>query len=78
MVTIDVATAAEILLADYVPDGAVREERDGIVRTTVRVSHYHGFKRLIAGMAGMATVIEPAQARAVVEDWAATAVRQYP
>jgi len=78
MVTIDVATAAEILLADYVPDGAVREERDGIVRTTVRVSHYHGLKRLIAGMAGMATVIEPAQARAVVEDWAATAVRQYP
>jgi proteasome accessory factor C len=48
------------------------------VRTTVRVSHYHGLKRLIAGMAGMATVIEPAQARAVVEDWAATAVRQYP
>jgi proteasome accessory factor C len=78
LVTIDVEPGAEILLAEYVPDGAIREERDGIVRTTVRVSHYHGLKRLIAGMSGMATVVEPAEARAVVEAWAAAAVKRYP
>jgi len=77
LVTIDVTPAAEMLLADYVPDGALREERDGIVRTTVRVSHYHGLKRLITGMAGMATIVEPAEARAVVEEWAASAVERY-
>jgi proteasome accessory factor C len=77
LVTIDVAKAAEVLLADYVPEGAIREERDGIVRTTVRVSHYHGLKRLIAGMAGMATVVAPDDARAVIEDWAASAAKQY-
>jgi len=77
VVTIDIAAAAESLLADYVPDGAVRTEVDGRVRTTVRVSHYHGLKRLIASMPGVATVVEPAEARAVVAAWAAAGAARY-
>jgi proteasome accessory factor C len=77
VVTIDVAASAESLLADYIPTGAVRTERDGRVQTTVRVSHYHGLKRLIASMPGVATVISPPEARAVVAEWAAAGAARY-
>ena len=77
VVTIDVAPAAEALLADYIPDGAVRTEVDGRVRTTVRVSHYHGLKRLIASLPGVATVVEPAAARQIVADWASAGASRY-
>jgi proteasome accessory factor C len=77
VVTIDVAPAAEALLADYIPDGAVRTEVDGRVRTTVRVSHYHGLKRLMASLPGVATVVEPAAARQIVADWASAGARRY-
>ena len=77
IVTIDVVAAALPLIADYVPDGTASAEHDGLVRTTVRVSHYHGLKRLIARMPGVATVIEPAEARIVVEEWAAAGAARY-
>ena len=77
VVTIDVAPAAEALLADYIPDGAVRTEVDGRVRTTVRVSHYHGLKRLVASLPGVATVVEPAAARQMVAEWAAAGASRY-
>lgn len=77
IVTIDVAAAAAPLLADYIPEGANSEEHDGRLRTSVRVSHYHGLKRLIASMPGVATVIEPPEARAVVEQWAAVGAANY-
>lgn len=77
VVTIDVATSAEALLADYVPDGAVRTEVDGRVRTSIRVSHYHGLKRLIASMPGVATVVDPPAARAIVSQWASAAAERY-
>ena len=77
VVTLDVAAAAESLLADYVPEGAVRSEKDGRVRTTVRVSHYHGLKRLIGSMPGVATVVGPPEARAAVAAWAAAGAARY-
>jgi proteasome accessory factor C len=77
IVTIDVATSALPLLADYIPDGAVTAERNGRARTTIRVSHYHGLKRLIAGMPGLVTVIEPAEAREVVAGWATAGAARY-
>ena len=77
VVTIDVVPSAEALLVDYIPDGAVRTEIDGRVRTTVRVSHYHGLKRLIASMPGVATVVEPPEARAVVAGWASAGASRY-
>jgi proteasome accessory factor C len=77
VVTVDVTNSAAALLADYIPDGAVREQLEGRVRTTVRVSHYHGLKRLMASMSGVATVVEPAEARRVVAEWAAAGAARY-
>jgi proteasome accessory factor C len=86
-VTIDVASAALPLLADYLPDTAgsraatgpeiATPVASGFVRTTVRVSHYHGLKRLIASLPGVATVIAPAEARAAVLHWASAGVARY-
>ncbi len=77
IVTIDVASSAAPLLADYVPDGAVTLEKDGRLTTSVRVSHYHGLKRLIASMPGVAIVTGPPDARAAVRDWAAAGAERY-
>jgi proteasome accessory factor C len=77
IVTIDVAASAASLLADYIPDGAVTSEHDGRIRTAVRVSHYHGLKRLIASMPGVAVVLEPADARRAVAEWAAAGAARY-
>ncbi len=77
IVTIDVATAAAPLLADYIPDGAVTIETDGRLRTSVRVSHYHGLKRLIASMPGVVVVVDPPEARRAVEEWAAAGAARY-
>ena len=60
-VTIEVAPAAMPLLADYIPDGATSTEVDGRIRTTLRVSHFHGLKRLIASMPGVADRRRPAE-----------------
>lgn len=76
-VTIEVTPSAMPLLADYVPDGATTTEHEGRIRTTVRVSHYHGLKRLISSMPGVATVIAPPSARAAVESWAREAAARY-
>ena len=55
----------------------MRSEQNGRVRTTVRVSHYHGLKRLIASMPGVATVVGPPEARAAVAAWAAAGAARY-
>ena len=77
LVTIDVAPAAVPLVADYIPDGAVTIEVDGRQRTTVRVSHYHGLKRLVAGLPGVVTVVAPEEARRVVAEWTAAGAARY-
>jgi len=77
VVTIDVVSSALSLLADYIPDGAGHTESDGRVRTTVRVSHYHGLKRLIGSMPGVATVVEPPEAREIVAAWATAGAQRY-
>ncbi len=77
LVTIEVTPAAAVMVADYIPDDAERVERDGRVRTTVRVSHFHGLKRLIGSLPGAATVIAPPEARAVVAEWAAAGAARY-
>jgi len=77
VVVVDVTNSAAALLADYIPDGAERTEVDGRVRTTLRVSHYHGLKRLMASMPGVATVVDPPEARRVVAEWAAAGAARY-
>ncbi len=80
LVTIDVSASALPLVADYLPEGATATSpagSDGVVRTTVRVSHYHGLKRLIASMPGVATVVAPPEARAAVAEWARAGAERY-
>ncbi len=77
-VEIDVVPSAMPLLDDYIPDGARTEEHGtgaaARVRTVVRVSHFHGLKRLVAGMPGVVTVVGPPEARAAVREWAEAAL----
>lgn len=76
-VVIDVEASAMPLLADYIPDGARSKPNGGRIRTTVRVSHYHGLKRLIASMPGVVTVVSPPEARAAVAEWASAGAARY-
>jgi predicted DNA-binding transcriptional regulator YafY len=74
-VRLELATTALPLLADYRPE---RSEPVGTrTRTTLRVAHPHALKRLVTGLAGIVTVLEPAQSRRIVADWAAAGVAQY-
>jgi proteasome accessory factor C len=77
LVTIEVSASALPLIDDYIPDGSPREEQDGMVRTQLRVAHFHGLKRLVAGLSGVLTVLEPAEARRIVAEWAAAGADRY-
>jgi proteasome accessory factor C len=77
LVTVEVSASAVPLIEDYIPEGAAREERDGIVRTSVRVAHFHGLKRLVAGLSGVLTVLDPPEARRVVAEWARAGADRY-
>ncbi|ASD22135.1 MULTISPECIES: helix-turn-helix transcriptional regulator [Cryobacterium] len=76
-VTIELPAAALELLADYgpVPHGPADDE--GRSRAQVRVSHFHGLKRLVAGLSGVVTVVDPGLARQTVAEWAAAGAARY-
>ncbi|TXK17635.1 YafY family protein [Homoserinibacter sp. GY 40078] len=76
-VTIEAAPEVIGLLADYIPDGALTTQVGERIRTTLRVSHYHGLKRLIAGMPGTVQVVAPEQARRAVAEWASAGLARY-
>lgn len=76
-VTIDVVESAVPLLGDYVAENAQLVAAGNRVRTTVRVPHFHGLKRLIAGLPGVVTVISPAEARDAVALWARSGADRY-
>ncbi|WP_233204536.1 YafY family protein [Cryobacterium sp. Y62] len=76
-VRLELETAALPLLADYRPERSVPVGTGVRTRTTLRVAHSHALKRLVAGLAGIVTVLEPAEPRRVVADWAAAGVAQY-
>jgi proteasome accessory factor C len=76
-VQIDVLASALPLISDYIPDGTRLIETDGYVRTTLRVAHYHGLKRLANTFSGVLTVIGPPEARQAVADWAAACLARY-
>lgn len=76
-VVIELPASALTLLADYSPDRATTSVGGDRVRTTLRVAYYHGLKRLVSGLAGLVTVVEPAEARQVVADWATAGVARY-
>ncbi|PZQ91649.1 MAG: WYL domain-containing protein [Leifsonia xyli] len=76
-VTIEAAPEVIGLLADYIPDGALTTPVGDRIRTTLRVSHYHGLKRLISGMPGTVRVVAPEQARRAVAEWATAGLSRY-
>src|SRR3954471_16833581 len=78
-VVVEVNESALPLLGDYLPEGTRTRpgRRPGVVEATLRVGHYHGLKRLAAGLAGMVAVREPEQARAVVAEWARKGLAAY-
>src|SRR5260370_16342257 len=67
-VDFEVSASALPLIADYIPEGTPLHEQDGYVRTSVRVAHYHGLKRLVAGLSGVLTVLAPEEARQALPD----------
>jgi proteasome accessory factor C len=77
VVTIEVARSAEPFIADYLAEGAKREEHGDSVRTTLRVSHYNGLRRLLGSLPGVATIVEPESARRAVAEWAAAGAARY-
>ncbi|GAA1209541.1 WYL domain-containing protein [Rhodoglobus aureus] len=76
-VTIDVVESAIPLLGDYVAENARLVATGDRVRTTVRVPHFHGLKRLVAGLPGVVMVIAPAEAREAVSRWASAGADRY-
>src|SRR5690606_15024098 len=52
VVTMDVSSAAVSLIADYLPTAASIEKVGESQRVSIRVSHFHGLKRLVAGLPG--------------------------
>lgn len=76
-VEIAVASSALPLIADYIPDGAVRTVDGSLIRTTIRVSHFHGLKRLVCSHPGVLTVTAPEEARRIVAEWAQAGAANY-
>jgi proteasome accessory factor C len=77
-VTLEVATSALPLLADYLTTERPTAVADDRSRVSISVAHFHSLKRLVAGMSGVVRVIAPPDARRAVADWAAAGVEQYP
>ncbi len=78
-VTLEVQDSALPLLGDFVGDERPLPVagRPGRVAVTVRVAHYQGLVRLVAGMAGVVVVTSPPEARAAVAEWAERAAAAY-
>ncbi|MBW8872068.1 MAG: WYL domain-containing protein [Leifsonia sp.] len=77
LVTVEISASAIPLIEDYIPEGAAREARGDVIRTSLRVAHFHGLKRLVAGLSGVLTVLDPPEARQVVAGWARAGVERY-
>lgn len=76
-VTVECASAAFELLADYVGSSPVEQLPGERCRATIRVSHEHGLKRLVCGMPGLVQVAQPTWVRQSVHSWASDALRNY-
>ncbi|MBC7518793.1 MAG: WYL domain-containing protein [Microbacteriaceae bacterium] len=76
VVSVDVAPQAMSLIADYLasPPSAIPIAQN---TAEIVVPHFHAVKRLIAGLSGLVTIIDPPEARKVTADWAARGLEQY-
>ncbi|KFF61039.1 DeoR faimly transcriptional regulator [Cryobacterium sp. MLB-32] len=76
-VVLELPESALTLIADYRPEQVHAAGSADRVRATLRVAHYHALKRLVAGLAGVVTVVSPPEARRVVAEWAAAGAAPY-
>lgn len=81
-VTLDIAAAAAPLLVDYLPEAAMADPAtnaaaSGTQRIVLRVPHFHALKRLVGGLPGLVSVIEPPDARLVAQRWAEAGIERY-
>jgi proteasome accessory factor C len=76
-VVLEVRPEALGLLGEFVPEGTRVTPAGEFSRAVVRVAHFHGLKRLMASLAGVARVVDPPEAREAVRRWAADAALQY-
>ncbi|MCU1480800.1 MAG: DeoR family transcriptional regulator [Subtercola sp.] len=76
-VVLEVLPAAVGLLGEYLGEGEPQLASGALTRVTVRVAHIHGLKRLVASLPGVVRVVDPADARRAVHDWAVEALAAY-
>jgi proteasome accessory factor C len=76
-VVVELDSNALPLIADYLTTEAPKTSAGKLTRVTLHLAHTHGLKRLVAGLAGVVTVVEPASARERVADWAQAALDRY-
>jgi proteasome accessory factor C len=78
VVEIRLAESAIPAFAEYLtPDSKLVPDGEGYRRTSIRVAHFHGLKRLVNSMPGLLTVVAPPEARAAVAQWAAAGLARY-
>ncbi|WP_044443300.1 helix-turn-helix transcriptional regulator [Agreia bicolorata] len=66
------------LLGEFVPEGTRVTRSGDMSRASVRVAHFNGLTRLVAGLAGVARVVDPPEARQAARRWALDALAAYP
>ncbi|RLQ86547.1 WYL domain-containing protein [Mycetocola zhadangensis] len=76
-VVVELDSNALPLIADYLTTEAPTPVSATRTRVTLHLAHTHGLKRLVAGLAGAVTVVDPASARTRVADWAQAALDRY-
>jgi proteasome accessory factor C len=80
-VVLEVAEAALPVLTDYLDRRShitPIDGRPGWLRVQLRIAHVSGLKRLVTGTPGLLRVVEPAEARAAVAEWAQAGAARYP
>ncbi|MFZ4841507.1 helix-turn-helix transcriptional regulator [Mycetocola saprophilus] len=76
-VTINIDTAALPMIAEFfTADSQVREVGNRSL-VNLRLGHVHGFKRVVAGLGGLAEVTDPGTAREEVAAWSREALAGY-
>lgn len=77
LVELELPVDALPLLSDYLTPGVRTKKIGDRAHVTIRVTHFHGLKRLVSGLPGLVTVLSPVEAREIVAEWAASAAAQY-
>ncbi|UCR89666.1 helix-turn-helix transcriptional regulator [Mycetocola spongiae] len=76
-VSVNIDHAALPMIAEFFTAESKIHDEGGRARVNLRLGHVHGFKRVIAGLSGLAEVTDPGSARREVAAWAREALARY-